>query len=86
MDQFLSCEGFCNHVADLRGRFCIDLTQNVDIRLLTTDVGIVTAYLRFVSMTSGKKVKGKNAYQDVYVKRNGRWYAVAAHVTFLGAE
>jgi hypothetical protein len=27
---------------------------------------------------------GKNCYQDVYMKRNGQWLVVFAHVTSLG--
>jgi|GEM_PF-5641466 len=28
-------------------------------------------------------MKGRNCYQDVYVKRKGRWMAIAAHVVSL---
>jgi hypothetical protein len=34
----------------------------------------------------GKDITGKNCYQDVYIKRKGRWVAIAAHVTLLGME
>jgi len=32
----------------------------------------------------GKESKGSTDYLDVYEKRNGRWWAIAAHVTYLG--
>lgn len=57
--------------------------DSADVRLLTSNVGIVTAYLSFTVLEGGEKVMGKNCYQDVYVKRKNRWYAVAAHVTLL---
>jgi uncharacterized protein (TIGR02246 family) len=57
--------------------------DSVDVRLVTSDVGIVTAYLSFTVLEGGEKVMGKNCYQDVYLKRKNRWYAVAAHVTLL---
>lgn len=31
----------------------------------------------------GKDMTGENRYQDVYVKRNGKWSAVAAHKLFF---
>jgi hypothetical protein len=57
--------------------------DSVDVKLLTADVGVVTAYTTFVLNIDGKDVAGKNCYQDVYVKRKGRWVAVTAHVTLL---
>lgn len=57
--------------------------DSVDIRLVTKDVGLVTAYTTFVLKIEGKYLKGKNCYQDVYLKSNGKWKAVAAHVTVL---
>jgi uncharacterized protein (TIGR02246 family) len=60
--------------------------DDIDVRLLTSDVGLVTAYTTFVLRADGKEVTGKNCYQDVYVKRKGKWQAVAAHVTLLGTN
>src|SRR5579862_520930 len=57
--------------------------DSADIRLLTPDVGLVTAYLTFSISSGNEQVKGRNCYQDVYIKRKNRWYAVAAHVTLL---
>jgi uncharacterized protein (TIGR02246 family) len=57
--------------------------DSADVRLLTPDVGLVTAYLTFSVSSGNEQVKGRNCYQDVYVKRKNRWYAVAAHVTLL---
>lgn len=60
--------------------------DSVDVRLVSEDVGILTAYTTFVMYIDGKEMTGKNCYQDVYVKRHGRWYAVSAHVTLLSFE
>ncbi|HEX4849873.1 MAG TPA: nuclear transport factor 2 family protein [Puia sp.] len=57
--------------------------DSVDVRLITNDVGLVTAYLTFSFSSGNGNEKGRNCYQDVYVKRKNRWYAVAAHVTDL---
>jgi hypothetical protein len=57
--------------------------DSIDIRLLTPDVGLISAYLSFKTKPTDKKIAAKNCYQDVYVKRKGRWFAVAAHVTLL---
>jgi uncharacterized protein (TIGR02246 family) len=55
-----------------------------EVRLIGTDVGLITAWTTFVINVNGKKTTGKNCYQDVYVKRKNGWKAVAAHVTLLG--
>jgi uncharacterized protein (TIGR02246 family) len=60
--------------------------DSVQVRLLTKDVGIVTAYTTFVLSAEEKEVTGKNCYQDVYVKRKGKWFAVSAHVTLLNLK
>jgi uncharacterized protein (TIGR02246 family) len=58
--------------------------DSVDVRLLTPDVGILTAWTSFIFKADGKEMKGGNCYQDVYMKRKDRWWAVSAHVTLLG--
>jgi ketosteroid isomerase-like protein len=60
--------------------------DSVDVRLVSKDVGVLTAYITFVMNSEGKKMTGRNCYQDVYVKRKSRWYAVSAHVTLLSLE
>lgn len=60
--------------------------DSIDVRLLTKNVGLITCYLTFVLNNDGKEVIGKNCYQDVYIKRKGRWFAVAAHVTLLNSK
>ena len=62
------------------------ITSNVDVRLLSDNVGLITAYATFTMKTDGKEVTAKNCYQDIYVKRNGNWVAVAAHVTLLNGK
>jgi uncharacterized protein (TIGR02246 family) len=57
--------------------------DSVNVRLLTNDVGILTGYITFVAKDGGKNVTGRTCYQDIYIKRKGRWFAVSAHVTSL---
>jgi hypothetical protein len=57
--------------------------DSLDVKLLTENVGVVTAYTTFVVKSDGKDMTGKNCYQDIYMKRNGKWVAVNAHVTLL---
>jgi len=60
--------------------------DSIDVRLLTPDIGLISAYTTFMIQTGSKELTGKNSYQDVYMKRKGRWYAVAAHVTLLNMK
>ena len=60
--------------------------DNVDVRMLSSDVGLLTAYTNFVFKMDGKEMTGKNCYMDVYQKRKGKWVAVAAHVTSLSSQ
>jgi uncharacterized protein (TIGR02246 family) len=60
--------------------------DSIDVRLLTNDVGLITCYTTFVLISEDKDVTGKNCYQDVYIKRKGRWFALAAHVTLLNIK
>jgi len=60
--------------------------DSVEARLIDEQVGTVTAWTSFVIQADGKQTTGKNCYQDVYAKRNGRWQAVSAHVTLLGIK
>lgn len=60
--------------------------DSVNVRLLSSDVGLITAYTTFVLKIDGKDMKGQTCYQDVYVKRKGKWVAVAAHVTLLSMK
>jgi uncharacterized protein (TIGR02246 family) len=55
--------------------------DSMDVRLLTPEVGLVTCYQTFVFKADGKETTGRNCYQDVYIKRKGRWWTIAAHVT-----
>ena len=57
--------------------------DSVRVRLLTPDVGIVTAWTSFLLSINGREMTGKNCYQDIYLKRKNKWVAVSAHVTLL---
>jgi len=60
--------------------------DSIEVRLVTNDVGIITAYTTFVLKVDGKDVTGHNCYQDVYTKRMGKWRAIAAHVSLLNMK
>ena len=60
--------------------------DSINVQLLTNEVGLITAYTTFVLKINGKDMTGQNCYQDVYIKRNGKWSAVAAHVTLLNMK
>jgi uncharacterized protein (TIGR02246 family) len=57
-----------------------------DVKMLSTEVGIITVYTTFVFKSGDKELTGQNCYQDVYEKRKGKWLAVAAHVTLLNSK
>ena len=57
--------------------------DSAEIKMLSPDVGVIVAYASFVIKSDGKESKGQTCYQDIYVKRKERWYAVCAHVTSL---
>ncbi len=60
--------------------------DSIDVHLITNEVGLVTCYTTFVLINDGKNMTGKNSYQDVYIKRNGRWLALSAHVTLYSIK
>ena len=60
--------------------------DSIAVRLLTNEVGLITCYTTFILISDGKDVAGKNCYQDVYIKRKDRWFAIAAHVTLLNSK
>jgi ketosteroid isomerase-like protein len=60
----------------------VDLAaHDVDVRLLG-DVAIIHARTTY-SLADGREGSGR--YTDVWARRNGRWLAVAAHVTRSGS-
>jgi uncharacterized protein (TIGR02246 family) len=62
------------------------LTSKVDtvsVRLFGTSIGIINAEITVSAKVNGETSTVRTNYMDVYEKRRGRWYAVAAHVTLL---
>lgn len=57
--------------------------DKADVRLVG-NAALVFAEASFVTVDNGKEVTGRTSYLDIYEKRNGRWVAIAAHVTYLG--
>jgi uncharacterized protein (TIGR02246 family) len=73
-----------NIIDNLKNQETVSVSiDSLDVKLLTENVGVVTAYTTFVVKSDGKDMTGKNCYQDIYMKRNGKWVAVNAHVTLL---
>jgi hypothetical protein len=62
------------------------IIDSVHVRLLSSDIGILTAWTSFVFKYEGKKEKAKNCYQDIYMKRENKWVAVQAHVSSLSSH
>ena len=56
--------------------------DSADVRLFG-NIGIINAKISATIKAGGKTTTSKVCYMDVYEKRKGRWYAVAAHVTLL---
>jgi uncharacterized protein (TIGR02246 family) len=62
------------------------LTSKVDTvsaRLFGTSIGIINAEITVSAKVNDETSTVRTNYMDVYEKRRGRWYAVAAHVTLL---
>jgi uncharacterized protein (TIGR02246 family) len=64
-------------------QFVSSKVDKVSVRLLGTSVGIINAEITATVKINGKASTARTDYMDVYEKRHGRWYAVAAHVTLL---
>jgi hypothetical protein len=60
--------------------------DSVEVRLLSGEVGLVSAWTNNVIITEKDKTTFKICYQDVYMKRRNKWVAVAAHVSLLGTK
>jgi ketosteroid isomerase-like protein len=60
--------------------------DSVEVRLLSDDVGLVTAWTNNKIDADKKVSMFKICYQDVYMKRKNKWVAVAAHVSLLGTH
>jgi uncharacterized protein (TIGR02246 family) len=61
--------------------------DSLNVQVLSGETGIVTAWTSFVIRdASSKETRGRNCYQDVYVKRKGRWFAINAHVTVISMQ
>jgi ketosteroid isomerase-like protein len=58
--------------------------DSVEVRLLSGDIGLVTAWTNNKIEADNKETMFKICYQDVYMKRRNKWVAVAAHVSALG--
>jgi uncharacterized protein (TIGR02246 family) len=56
--------------------------DTVSVRLFS-NIGIINAKITVTAKSNGQTITVRTCYMDVYEKRKGRWYAVAAHVTLL---
>jgi len=69
-------------VMNPKQQFLSTHVDSVDVRLFG-NIGIINAKTSATVKAEGKTSTSKVCYMDVYEKRKGRWYAVAAHVTLL---
>jgi ketosteroid isomerase-like protein len=69
----------------LNQKISVDI-DSVEVRMLSGEVGLVTAWTNNVIITEKDKSSFKICYQDVYMKRRNKWVAVAAHVSLLGTH
>lgn len=69
-------------VVNPKQQFLSTHVDSVEVRLFG-NVGIINAKTSATVKSEGKTSMSKVCYMDVYEKRKGRWYAVAAHVTLL---
>ena len=60
--------------------------DSMTIKILSADVGLVTVWTTNSVRADGKSTSFKICYQDVYMKRKSKWWAVAAHVTLLAGH
>ena len=60
--------------------------DSVEVRMLSGEVGLVTAWTNNKIEADNKETKFKICYQDVYMKRRNKWVAVAAHVSALSSN
>ena len=63
-------------------KFSSTHVDSVDVRLFG-NIGIINAKTSATVKAGAKTTTSRVCYMDVYEKRKGRWYAVAAHVTLL---
>ena len=63
-------------------QFLSTKVDTVDVRLFG-NIGIINAKITGIVKANDKTITVRTCYMDVYEKRKGRWYAVAAHVTLL---
>jgi ketosteroid isomerase-like protein len=67
----------------ISGQQCLlSKVDTVDVRLVE-NVGIINAKITAVFKSNNETVTFRTCYMDIYEKRKGRWYAIAAHVTLL---
>ena len=59
-----------------------DHVDEVTVRLFGP-TAIVNARTTFVFKANGAQMTGHNTYMDGYIKRDGQWKCVAAHVSLL---
>jgi uncharacterized protein (TIGR02246 family) len=59
------------------------IIDSEELRMLTDYVGTITVWTTNHVTTGTGKTTFKICYMDIYQKRNGKWKAVAAHVTSI---
>ena len=71
-------------LANLSGQHVVSTKVDTEEVQIYGNIGLIHARASFVTSVNGKESAGVTDYLDVYEKRNGRWWAIAAHVNYLG--
>ena len=62
------------------------VVDSMDVRLLSSDIALLTAWTTFTFKFEQKEAKGRNCYQDVYMKRKNKWVAIQGHVSTISSH
>jgi uncharacterized protein (TIGR02246 family) len=78
----MSKKEILNNLMSPDQQFLSTKVDTVDVRLFG-NIGIINAKITGIIRANDKIITVRTCYMDVYQKREGRWYAVAAHVSLL---
>jgi uncharacterized protein (TIGR02246 family) len=62
------------------------IIDSESVRLLSPDIAVLNAWTSFLFKFEQKETRERNCYQDIYMKRNGNWQAIMAHVSSINTQ
>jgi uncharacterized protein (TIGR02246 family) len=62
------------------------IIDSVNVRLLSPDIAVLNAWTSFLFKFEQKENRARNCYQDIYMKRKGKWQAIMAHVSSINTQ